>query len=294
MLPNAGGLLIAPLFVVLWSTGFIGAKLGSPHAEPMTFLTWRFGLVVAGLALWILLSRAAWPTWRQVRDAAIIGLMVQGVYLGGVFQAISWGTEAGVSALIVGLQPVLTALIAARAMGERLTPVQIGGMLAGVAGVSLVVARKLEAGIGDWWGVGLCVLSLVAISGGAVMQKIRAAKTPMLSGNLVQFTAAGLGCGLLATAFETRQVTWHPEFIFALGWLVVVLSLGAVTLYYILIRRGGASDVASLFFLVPPATAIFAWVLFEETFGWLEMGGIALAALGVLMVNRPGLFRRGR
>ena len=282
---------IAPLFVVMWSTGFIGAKLGLPHAEPMTFLSLRFALTVMALAVWVRLANAPWPSWRQTVDAALIGLLVHGVYLGGVFQAIAWGTEAGVSALIVGLQPVVTCLLASRFLGERLSPVEKIGMLLGTAGVCLVVLRKLDAGIGDIWGVLLCIAALMAISVASILQKTRAAQTPMRSGNLIQFAAAMLATGALALVIETGDVTWTQEFIFALGWLVIVLSLGAVTLYYILIQRGAASQVASLFFLVPPSTAIIAWLLFGEVMGVIEIAGLAVATLGVMMVNRPDFFR---
>jgi len=286
------GLMVAPVFVVLWSTGFIGAKLGLPYAEPMTFLGLRFALVVAAFLVWVLLARAAWPTWRQAGDAAVVGVLLHVFYLGGVFQAIAWGTEAGVSALIVGLQPVFTTLLAARFLDERLSAVQWLGMALGIAGVALVVLRKLDAGIGDWRGVGLCVIALMAISIGSIIQKRRGANIPLRSGTLVQFAAAGVVAGALAFAFETRAVAWTGEFVFALGWLVVVLSVGAISLLYVLIRRGAASNVASLFFLVPPSTALIAWALFGETMGWPELSGMALAALGVLMVNRPGLFSR--
>lgn len=284
--------MVAPLFVVLWSTGFIGAKLGLPHAEPMTFLAIRFALTVAALALWIQLARAPWPTWRQSWDAALIGVLLHGLYLGGVFQAIAWGVEAGVSALIVGLQPIVIAVIARAFLGERLTGVQAFGMVLGFAGVSLVVLRKLDAGIGDWWGVGLCVCALFSISIASILQKTRATDTPMRSGTLIQFAAAGVVITLLAFLFETREITPHPEFLFALGWLVIVLSIGAVTLLYVLIKRGGASNVASLFFMVPPSTAIIAWALFGEVMGAPELAGMALTALGVVMVNRPGFFAR--
>ncbi|MEM0923238.1 MAG: DMT family transporter [Pseudomonadota bacterium] len=286
---------IAPLFVVMWSTGFIGAKLGLPYAEPMSFLSLRFALTAAALALWVQIARAPWPSWRQAGDAALIGVLVHGVYLGGVFQAIAWGTEAGVSALIVGLQPIVTAAIAVRLLGERLSGVQRIGMLLGLLGVALVVARKLEAGIGDMAGVALCVLSLVAISTASILQKTRAAKTPMRSGNLIQFASAMLATAALALVIETGEIQWTGPFLFALFWLVIVLSLGAIMLYYLLIERGAASNVASLFFLVPPSTAVIAWFLFDERLGPVEIAGMAVAALGVMMVNRAELFqRRGR
>ena len=284
--------LAAPLFVVLWSTGFIGAKLGLPHAGPMTFLALRFALVTAALGLWVWLARAPWPTLGQARDQAAVGVLLHGVYLGGVFVAISLGTEAGLAALIGGLQPVATTLIARQVLGERLVGVQWLGMALGFAGVGLVVQQKLGAGIGDWRGVALCGLALVAIAAGSVLQKTRGADTPLRSGTVVQFAAAGVVTAVLALAFDDLSVDWTAEFVFALGWLVVVLSLGAISLLIWLIRRGAASNVASLFFLVPPCTALIAWALFGETMGPVALAGVAVTALGVWMVNRPAPFQR--
>lgn len=278
--------LVAPLFVVLWSTGFLGAKLGLPHAEPMTFLALRFGIVailIWAAVVWLGKRRLTWP---QVRVQALIGALVHFLYLGGVFVAISWGTEAGVSALIVGLQPVAMAIFAGFFLGERLRGLQWVGMGLGVAGVGLVVARKLGAGIGDMDGVLVCALGLIGIAIGAIMQKRAGKDTPMLSGNAVQFAAASACCALVAIFTETGQITWAAEFIFALVWLIVVLSLGAITILYVLIQRGAAAQVGSLFFLVPPATAIFAWFLFGELMGPIEIAGMAMTALGVFLVNR--------
>lgn len=291
--PAASGVLArfaAPVFVLLWSTGFIGAKLGLPHAGPMTFLALRFTLVSAAFLVWIRLSGAPWLSRAQARDAVLIGLLMHVGYLGGVFAAISIGIEAGLSALIVGLQPVLTAFLARHWLGERLGPVQWLGMAMGVAGVALVVGQKLGEGLGDWRGVGLCVFALVSISIGSILQKSRAGAIPIRSGTCVQFIAAACACGLLALALENNRIEWTGEFVFALGWLVLVLSLGAVMLLFVLIRRGAASGVASLFFLVPPATALIAWPLFGERMGPLALAGVAATMLGVLMVNRPGLF----
>lgn len=285
-------LVVAPLFVVLWSTGFIGAKLGLPHAGPLTFLTLRFALVVALIGGWVALSSARPISLRQAADAALIGVLIHAVYLGGVFTAISMGVEAGMSALIVGLQPIATALIARRALGERLGALQWAGMAIGVAGVALVVARKLGDGVGDWRGVGLCLVSLVAIATASILQKTRAGDHPMRAATLVQFAAAALAIAPFAYLFETNRIEWTGEFVFALGWLVLVLSVGAVTLLYMLIRRGAASNVASLFFLVPASTALIAWALFGERLTPVELGGVAATATGVMMVNRPEIFRR--
>jgi drug/metabolite transporter (DMT)-like permease len=283
-------LLAAPLFVVLWSTGFIGAKYGLPYIEPVTFLALRFVLVAVALGLWVTLARSALLTWAQARDAAIIGILLQAVYLGGIYQAIDLGIEAGVSALIVGLQPVLTAFIARQFLGERLSPVQWAGIALGLIGVGLVVMRKLDAGIGDWRGVMLCLGSLAGISIASILQKTRATRHPVRSSTLVQFIAALAVLVPLSFAFETREVTWSAELILTLAWLVLVMSLGALSLLLFLIREGAASNVASLFFLVPPTTALMAWGIFGEVLGLVEIAGVGVTTIGVLMVNRPALF----
>jgi len=280
-------LLAAPLFVVLWSTGFIGAKYGLPHVEPVTFLALRFVFVAVALVFWVVLARTAWLTLAQARDAAIIGILLQAVHLGGIYKAIDLGVEAGVAALIVGLQPVLTAFIARQFLGERLAPVQWAGMSLGALGVGLVVMRKLDAGIGDWRGVALCLVALAGISIASILQKTRAADHPMRTSTLVQFLAALAVLAPLSFAFETREVTWSGELILAMAWLVLAMSLGALSLLLFLIRRGAASNVASLFFLVPPTTALMAWGIFGEVLGPVEIAGVGVAAIGVLMVNRP-------
>lgn len=284
--------LAAPLFVFLWATGFIGAKYGLPYAEPATFLALRFALVSLALAVWVWIARAPLLTWRQAGQAAVIGVLLHAVYLGGVYQAIFMGIEAGVSALIVGMQPVLTALVARQFLGERLNALQWSGIGLGFVGVSLVVLRKVEAGIGDWAGVGFCAISVVTFAIAAMMQKRLAGDHPVRSATLVQFAAATVFLIPFTFIFETRQITWSLEFGLALIWLVVAMSLGALMILLYLIRRGAASKVASLLFLVPPTTALMAWPLFGETLGPVEIGGVAMAALGVLMVNRPQLFGR--
>lgn len=274
------------LFVVLWSTGFIGARLGLPWSEPMTFLGLRFGLVAICLAALIPFVRAAWPTARQWWQQSTIGLCNHVIYLGGVFVSIELGLEASLSAVIVGLQPIAIALGAGLILGERLSPLQWAGMALGFGGVLLIVLRKLDASAGEWLPIAASFVGLLGISLGSVLQKRWTGATPMLTGNMVQFAFSGAACLSLAWAFETGAITWNSEFTIALVWSIVVLSFGALTLYYVLIRRGAASQVASLFFLVPPCTAVFAWFLFEERLGAMEMAGMAAAALGVLLVLR--------
>ena len=284
LLQDAG---VPALFVVLWSTGFLGARLGLPHAGPLTFLALRYGLAAGLLVLVALAMRAPWPRRpAEVGHCAVAGLLVHGVYLGGVFVGISLGVEAGVSALIVGLQPLLTAALAGALLGERVAPRQWAGLGLGLLGVALVLARKLGQGAGDALGGLACVAALLGITAGTLYQKRFCAGMDLRSGSVVQFAAAGLATAPLALLFEDTRIAWGGEFVFALLWLVLVLSLGAVSLLYVLIRRGAAAQVASLFFLVPPCTALIAWPLFGETLGPVALVGMALTAAGVALASR--------
>ena len=257
---------IPALFVVLWSTGFIGARLGLPHAEPLTFLSLRYVLAAGLLVLVSVASRAPWPRrLTEVAHFAVAGLLVHGVYLGGVFLGISLGVEAGVSTLIVGLQPLLIAALAGVLLGERVAPRQWLGLVLGLCGVTLVLAGKFDETPGSLLGSIACVAALIGITSGTLYQKRFCAGIDLRTCSVVQFTASGLATAPLAFWFEDMHVQWDAEFVFALLWLVLVLSLGAVSLLYVLIRRGAASQVASLFFLVPPCTALIAWPLFGET-----------------------------
>lgn len=274
------------LFVVLWSTGFIGARLGLPHAGPLTFLSLRYALVAGLLVLVSLASRAPWP--RRLTDIghfAVAGLLMHGVYLGGVFLGISMGVEAGVSAVIVGLQPLLTAALAGVLLSERVTLRQWVGLVLGMSGVTLVLAGKMGQAPGSLLGSIACVAALIGITVGTLYQKRFCAGMDLRTGSVVQFVAAGLATAPLAFWLEDMHVRWDAEFVFALLWLVLVLSLGAVSLLYVLIRRGAASQVASLFFLVPPCTALIAWPLFGETLGPSALAGMAITAIGVALAS---------
>jgi drug/metabolite transporter (DMT)-like permease len=278
---------VPALFVVLWSTGFIGARLGLPHAGPLTFLALRFGIAAGLLVLVALATRAPWP--RRPADIghyAVAGLLVHGVYLGGVYVGISLGVEAGVSALIVGFQPLLTAALAGALFGERVSPQQWVGLGLGLLGMTLVLTNKLGRGPGDGLGGLACVAALLGITAGTLYQKRHGTGMELRTGSAVQYMAAGLATALLALLFEDSHVTWSGEFLFALLWLVLVLSLGAVSLLYVLIRRGAAAQGASLFFLVPPCTALMAWPLFSETLGLVALIGMALTAVGVALASR--------
>lgn len=275
------------LFVLLWGSGFVGAKLGMPYAEPLTFLFIRYAVLIVILAGVVAVFRAPWPkTGAELARTAWVGFLVHGVYLGGVFSAIAVGMPAGITALIVGLQPLLTALGAGPILGERITARQWLGLALGLLGVVLVLAEKLDFERAGVLGVVLCVVSLVAITYGTLYQKRHGGGNDLRTASLIHFIAAAIPTGLLALVLETRAVVWSGEFIFALGWLVVVLSLGAISLLWLLVKNGAASKVASLFYLVPPVTAVFAWMLFGETLGALAVAGMGVTVTGVALVTK--------
>ncbi len=274
------------LFVLLWSTGFLGAKFGLPHAAPLSFLFVRYLLVIALMASLALLLRAPWPhDRRHWLHIGVGGLMVHGLYLSGVFMAIGAGLPAGVASLVVGMQPLLTATLAGRLLGESVLPRQWAGLVLGFIGVALVVAHKLGSGFGldALWPV---FMALVGITAGTLYQKKFAPHFDWRSGAVAQFLPTALVTGLIVWAQGGVQIDWTGEFVFALGWLVLVLSVGAISLLNWLIRHGSAVNVASLFYLTPPTTALLAWLLFGETLGGLALLGMALAVWGVYLSRR--------
>jgi drug/metabolite transporter (DMT)-like permease len=277
----------APIvFVLLWSTGFIGSKYGLPYVEPLTFLMLRMILVVALMLPIAWIARARWPNRQEVLHSVATGLMVHGLYLGGVFVAIAQGVPAGISALIPGLQPILVSTIANRWMGERVGPLQWLGLALGLIGVLLVLHDRSIIAAGSVIGWIATVVSLLGISLGTLYQKKFGGRIDWRTGNIVQYTAAGLFFAVGAFLFETRVVHWTPEFIGAMAWLVVVLSIGTVALMYWLIRRSPATGFASLFYLVPVVTALMAYVLFDERLDAISLVGLVICAVGVFLVNR--------
>ncbi|WP_296509905.1 DMT family transporter [Rhodoferax sp.] len=278
------------LFVALWSTGFIGAKFGLPYVEPLTFLAVRYAavLVLMGLVVWR--TRAPWPaTLRECGHIAVTGVLVHAVYLGGVFMAIGHGLPAGVAAIVVGLQPLLTALGAGWLLREKVRATQWAGLAAGFAGVALVVAHKVAAGAGLatlWTLLFPVAVALLAITAGTLYQKRYCPSFDLRTGSLIQFIPSLVLTGLAAAATETMHIEWTASFVFALAWLVLVLSLGAVTLLNVLIRSGSAVNVASLFYLVPPCTALVAWALFGETLTGLALAGMGLTVFGVWLARK--------
>ncbi len=284
------------LFVLLWATGFIGAKLGLPHAPPFKFLLWRFVFVIALMTLLAWAVRAAWPRGVHIWHVAVAGLLLQAGYLGGVFVALDLGMPAGISALIVGLQPILTAVYVATtssSLGERVSPRQWAGFVLGLAGIALVVSGKLGsggvagadgAGGFGWAAFAAVVIALLSITVGTLYQKRYCGALDLRTQSVVQFIAAGALLLPLSLMFETRPVVWSGQFVFALGWLVLVLSLGAVSLLLVLLGRGAATRVSSLMYLVPPVTALVAWLVFDERLTLAAVAGMVLAAAGVALV----------
>ena len=274
------------LFVLLWSTGFIGARFGLPYIEPLTFLAVRMIFVVLIMALIAFIARARRPDATEIGHSLVAGSLVHGAYLGGVFVAISQGVPAGISALIPGLQPILTSTIASRWMGETVTRTQWLGLVLGLAGVALVLHNREIVAAGSLIGWLASFLSLLGITLGTLYQKRYCASMDLRTGSVVQFAASLVVFATLALVFETRVVEWTPSFAFALGWLVLVLSLGAISLLLVLIRRGAAAKVASLFYLVPPVTAVLGYLIFGERLGGAELVGMAITVVGVYLVIR--------
>lgn len=275
------------LFVFLWSTGFIFAKLGLPYAEAFTFLAVRFAIVTAVVLVIALASRAPWPRdARSVGHIAVVGVLMHGAYLGGTFAAIGAGVSAGVAALIVGLQPLLTAAVVGPFLGERVSPRQWLGLALGFGGVALVLWNKLALGEAPLWGYGFSFLALVGITAATLYQKRFCGAMDWRSGGVIQYAAATLAMLPPALIFETGVVHWTAEFVFAILWLVLMLSVGAITLLNWLIRRGAAARVASLFYLVPPVVAVEAWFIFGEALHPLALVGMGLTAAGVALVMR--------
>ncbi len=274
------------VFVLLWSTGFIGARMGAPYAEPMTFLSLRFGFAAAILLPIAFAVRAPWPkSWREAGHYAVAGLLIQGVYLGAVFASIDQGVQAAVASLIVSTQPLWVAALAGVVLGERVTARQWLGLALGLAGVTLVVWNKLDLGIGTPVAMMLSVLGLAGITAGTLYQKRFGQSMNLITGSIVQFIVSGAVVIALAFLIETREVEWAGEFIFALSWLTVVMSIGVFMLLWILIRRGAATKVSSLFFLVPGMTAVIAYFLFGDTFEPTALIGMAVTMVGVALAN---------
>ena len=283
-LENLAARAAPAIFVVLWSTGFVATKYVVNNADPLTYLAIRMALVVVLMAAIVAIARPRWPDRIGIAHSAVAGILVHGFYLGGTAIAIAHSIPAGLSALIPGLQPILTSTIANRWLGERVTPIQWAGLLLGLAGVVLILHNRPMSGDAGWGWLASAV-SLVSITLGTLYQRRYCNAIDWRAGNLVQYIAVTIFFAIGAWLFENNAVHWTTEFVLALCWLVVVLSIGSIGLLYWLIRRSAATSVASLFYLVPATTAVLAWLLFNERLDALSIGGIVLCGAAVLIVN---------
>jgi drug/metabolite transporter (DMT)-like permease len=273
------------IFVVLWSTGFIATKYVVHNAEPLTYLAIRMALVVGLMAVIAGIARPRWPDRSGIAHSIVAGILVHGFYLGGTAVAIAHSIPAGLSALIPGLQPILTSTLANRWLGERVTPLQWTGLLLGLAGMVLILHDRPMSGQAGWGWLASGV-SLVSITLGTLYQRRYCGQIDWRAGNLVQYVAVTIFFAVGAWLFETNVVQWTREFVLSLAWLVVVLSIGSIGLLYWLIRRSAATSVASLFYLVPAVTAAMAYVLFGERLDNVAISGMVACAAAVFLVNR--------
>ncbi len=279
------------IFVLIWSTGFIVARYGMPHAPPMKFLAVRYTLSILCFLPWIVLAGVKWPSdRRQALHLSVTGILMHAGYLGGVWAAVKAGMGSGLSSLIVGIQPVLTAIWLSSVTGHHVSRRQWLGLLLGFAGLVLVVSRKFGAGgpgdSANWLNLSFAVLALFSITAGTLYQKRFVQPCDVRTANTVQLAAALLVTLPLAL-LETEGMRWNAELAGAMAWSVLGLTLGGSSLLYMLIQRGAAASVTSLMYLVPPCTAFIAWLLFAEPITASTLAGTALTAFGVSLVVRP-------
>lgn len=276
------------LFVLLWSTGFIGVKYGIPYAPPFYFVAIR--MAIAALLLFVAISflRKSQPITRSIIwPSTLIGLTLHGAYLGGCFFAVSRGLPAGVTALIVSLQPVLVSLFAARYLGEPLKARAVAGLALGLAGLFVVVIPRISmTGTNSisLISIAACVVGLLGGTSGTILQKKYGGAIPTLAGTSIQYAATAIVLLILALIFERPEIQWSAKFVGALAWLVLALSFGAILLLFFLLSYGSAASVSSLYYLVPATTAIEAYFFFDEHISPISIIGTLITVLGVWLV----------
>jgi len=276
--------VIAPIFVLIWSTGFVIARLAMPYVEPATFLFWRFSGVLAAMAALSLIWRITWPSWPQMKHIAIAGILLQFGYLLGVWFAVRLGMTAGLVAIIVGLQPILTAWFAAW-VSEKVSPRQWIGLGFGFAGVALVVAEKISFAHIPFVSYVLAFIALLSITFGTLYQKKYCPVFDLRAGSSIQFGVSAVLCFICMYFFETGVMVWNASVTGALLWAIFPLSIGSISLLFMMIRKGAATKVTSLLYLTPPTTALMAWFLFDEPFTAMMAMGLGLTMTGVVLVN---------
>ena len=284
--------LIPWVFVWIWSTGFIAAKYGLPYAEPFTLLSYRFVITLFFLLILIIYKKSPWPETRlDFFHLLIAGVLIHGVYLGGVFQALKWGMPAGLGAMVIGLQPIGMALVAGVLLKEEVSKKQWTGLIMGLVGLYLVLFDSLDLteqiafdGF-PIWAVFAVIISLFAISIGTIYQKRFCSNMNLYSGAWVQYFSASILCILVVLFFENGEVSWSRTFILAMTWQVLGLSIGAILLLMTMIKKDALASVGSYFYLVAPLVAIQAWFLFEETIGLSALAGVVLISFGVAITT---------
>lgn len=274
------------IFVLLWASGFVGARFGLQYAEPATLLSLRMMCNVLLFAILLVVLRRRMPTGKLLLHCMAVGLLIHGFYLGGTYLAIALGMPAGLSSLLVGLQPIVTALILVSFAAQRFTASQWLGLVLGFIGITCVLIGKTEWQSEQYKGLAILASmgALIGITIGTLYQKKFCQGADMVGSAMVQYFAAGCLFLPVAYGFETMQIDWTIEFALTMVWLVVVLSCVAILLLLYMVEHGAASSVASVFYLVPPTTAIQAWLLFGESFDWLGIVGFVLAAIAVYLV----------
>ena len=284
------------IFVWIWSSGFLAAKFGLPYAEPFTLLLYRFIFTLLLLLIVIRFKKSPWPKSKiAFLHLMVAGALIHGVYLGGVFQAIKWGMPAGLSAMIIGLQPLSMALMAGILLKERVSKRQWLGLIIGLLGLYLVLFERLdltsELAFDGFpiWAVIAVIASLLGISVGAVYQKRFCSDMDLISGTWIQYFSALMLCTCIVLLFETGEVSWTGPFILTLAWQVLALSVGAILLLMTMIKQGAAASVGSYFYLVAPLVAIQAWFLFEETISFISIAGVVLISFGVAITSSKKL-----
>lgn len=275
------------IFVALWATGFLAAKLGVPYAQALTILSLRFVLAAIMMIAIALLTGAPWPrSWRRVGHIAMTGILLHAIYLGACYIAIYAGMPAGMAALIVGFQPILTAAFAGPLLGERMRPVQWLGIVTGFLGLLMVLWERIVIDLSHPIALIMALLSLLGITAATIYQKRFCPNFDLRSGAAIQYVAASIVTIPVAFWLGIGEIVWAPTFIFALAWLVIVLSGVSIALLSWMISRGAASKVASLFYLTPPLAALGSYFWFGETLSVLALAGMAVVVAGLYLLNR--------
>ncbi|MFZ6690999.1 DMT family transporter [Undibacterium sp. SXout20W] len=288
-MPTSSSLLhrsLPAVFIFIWASGYVVAKYGLPYAEPLTFLTMRYVGVVALMLTLALVMRAPWPARKDWLPIAIAGVLMQAVYLGGIWCAVKLGMPAGVAALIANTQPILTAIMGPL-IGERIRGKQWMGLALGIAGVGLVVANKISVVHLSLTSVSLATMALLGMTTGTIYQKKTCPSFDVRTGQVIQFGASLLVTMPFALMLETQTILWTPHFFIAMAWSIFILSGVGISVLYMLIRHGEATKVTSYMYLVPAVTAVMAWTMFGEQLTSMTVVGMAIALAGVALVVRP-------